>query len=172
MSLLTLCDDLMVSIGEEVMVIRVKERAEAERVKERRNAVFRDISILVWAGRPDQRGGWDGDRGYGYGIGMPQTNGFKYWKERVFKSKFVQGENFKTYWGPAITSSGDLLARQIRASPEREGQSKNYHQVIKDIQEQLEVDDEPPLRDPREPWDGNPYDSDYDSDASSDSDDY
>ena len=165
MSLLTLCDDLMVSIGEEVMVRRVKERAEAERVKEHLSCVFRDLSYLVWAGRPDQRGGWDGDRGYGYGIGMPQTNGFKYWKERVFKYKFVQGENFKTYWGPSDFG-------EIRASPEREGQSKNYHQVINDIQEEYWVDDEPPLRDPEEPWDGNPYDSDYDSDASSDSDDY
>ena len=147
MSLLTLCDDLMVSIGEEVMV---------QRVKERRNAVFIDIFHLDWAGRPDQRGGWDGDRGYGYGIGMPQTNGFKFIKERVFKSKFVQGENFKTYWGPSDFG-------EIRASPEREGQSKNYHQVIKDIQEEYWVDDEPPLRDPEEPWDGNPYDSDSDS---------
>jgi hypothetical protein len=162
----------MVSIGEEVMVRRVKERAEAERVKEHLSCVFRDLSYLVWAGRPDQRGGWDGDRGYGYGIGMPQTNGFKHIKERVFKSTWVRGENFKTYWGPAITSRGDVRAVGIRASPEREGQSKNYHQVIKDIQEQLEVDGEPPIRDPEEPWDGNPYDSDYDSDASSDSDDY
>ena len=117
MSLLTLCDDLMVSIGEEVMVRRVKER---------RNAVFIDISHLDWAGRPDQRGGWDGDRGYGYGIGKPSTYGFKFIKARVFKSKFVQGENFKTYWGPSDFG-------EMRRWPDRLGQSKNYHQVIEDI---------------------------------------
>mgnify|MGYP003678079210 FL=1 len=117
MSLLKLADDLMVSIGEEVMVIREKKY---------RGQINKNILELETAGSPMVRGGRFEDRGYGYGIGKPSTYGFKFIKARVFKSKFVQGENFKTYWGPSDFG-------EMRRWPDRLGQSKNYHQVIEDI---------------------------------------
>ena len=117
MSLLTLCDDLMVSVGEQVMALREKKH---------RGEINKNILELTAAGSPDVRGGHYDDRGYGYGIGKPSTYGFMYVRNRLFKCKFVRGENFKTHWGPSEYG-------EIRDSPEREGQSKNYHQVIEDI---------------------------------------
>ena len=108
MSLLKLADDLMVSIGEEVMVIREKKY---------RGQINKNILELATAGSPMVRGGRFEDRGYGYGIGKPSTYGFKFVKARVFKSKFVQGENFKTYWGPSDFG-------EMRRWPDRLGQSK------------------------------------------------
>ena len=129
MSLLKLADDLMVSVGHEVMVIREKKY---------RGEINKNILELAAAGsyRPPHAGcrwavGWPDDRGYGYAIGKPSTYGFMYVRNKLFKCKFVRGEHFKTHWGPSEYG-------EIRASPEREGQSKNYHQVIEDI------DDLPP----------------------------